>query len=308
MLRMSLLGIDAGGSGTKVVLLQGSRFDRVTELPAGPPMNALLTDDIASRLEKIISAASGASGAGASGADGADGAGVTAVGIGMPGLRSAVKAGQLGRRLRRRIGRPVIVTSDGDIARAGAFGGRPGIIVIAGTGSAAVGWDGSRRVQAGGHGFLLGDEGSAYWIGRCAVRAALRWADGMGGSAAIHRTVLEAAEIPLDELIVKINTHPSERAVVSVLAPLITDLAAADPEARRITERAADHLAAIAAAVQRRLGPAGSPGPLPVAGTGGVFRSPLIWERFAVQTGAVRPQASPAVGAALLAAATLSHA
>jgi glucosamine kinase len=301
MLRMSLLGIDAGGSATKVVLLQGPRFDQVTELPAGPPMNALLTDGIASRLEKIISSASGA------GADGPGADCVTAVGIGMPGMRSAVAAGKLGQLLLRRTGRPVVVTSDGDIARAGAFGGGSGIIVIAGTGSAAVGCDGSRRARAGGHGFLLGDEGSAYWIGRCAVRAALRWADGMGGSAPIHRAVLEVTGLPLDELIVKINTHPSERAVVSVLAPVITDLAATDPDARRITERAADHLAALADAVRRRLGPA-EPGPLPVAGAGGVFRSPLIWARFAAQTGAVRPQASPAVGAALLAASTLIHA
>jgi N-acetylglucosamine kinase-like BadF-type ATPase len=287
MLRMSVLGIDAGGSGTKVVLLQGSRFDRVTELPAAPPMNALLTDGIAGRLAKIISAAPG----------------VAAVGIGLPGLRSAGAAGQLSQRLRRRVGRPVIVTGDGDIARAGAFGGGSGIIVIAGTGSAAVGWDGSRRLQAGGDDNAgLAAEGSAYWIGRCAVRAALRWADGMGGSAAIHRAILEVTGISLDELIVKINSHSSERTVVSVLAPLITDLAETDAAARRITERAADHLAALAAAVQRRLGP------LAVAGTGGVLGSPLIWERFAAQTGAERPQASPAVGAALLAVGLLPHA
>jgi len=69
--------------------------------------------------------------------------------------------------------------------------------------------------------------------------------------------------------------------------------------ARQIAEQAADHLAALAEAVQRRLGP------LPVAATGGVFRSEIIWDRFASRTGAVRAQASPAVGAALLAGARL---
>jgi N-acetylglucosamine kinase-like BadF-type ATPase len=77
---------------------------------------------------------------------------------------------------------------------------------------------------------------------------------------------------------------------------VLTDLAATDPEARRIAERAADHLAALAEAVRRRLGR------LPVVGTGGVFRSTIIWNRFAASTGAIRPLASPAVGAALLAA------
>jgi glucosamine kinase len=268
-----LLGVDAGGSATKVVLLEDGQ---PTELPAGPAMNALLTDGIAGRLEKIIRSAA-----------------PTAAGIGMPGLRSPQDARSLGESLRRRAGCPVVVMGDGDIARAGAFRGDPGIVVIAGTGSAAVGWDGERRAQAGGHGFLLGDEGSAYWIGRAAVRAALRWQDGMGGSEPLFRLVTTG--ITLDELRTKIITHPSERSYVAVFAPAVSALAATDPVAHRIVSRAAEHLADLAEAVQRRLGT------LPVAGTGGVFESDVIWDTFVARTGAIRPLASPAVGAALLA-------
>ena len=43
-------------------------------------------------------------------------------------------------------------------------------------------------------------------------------------------------------------------------------------------------------------------GPLPVAGAGRVFAAGLIWDRFAELTGAARPLADAAVGAALLAA------
>jgi N-acetylglucosamine kinase-like BadF-type ATPase len=270
-----LLGIDAGGSASRVVL---SVAGEVTELPAGPPMNALLTDGFEQQLEKIIR-----------------NAGATAVGIGLPGLGS--DAGDLGGALSQRCGCPVRVTGDGEIAQLGAFGGGPGIVVIAGTGCAAVGRDGpigARLVTAGGHGFLLGDEGSAYWLGQSAARAALYWRDGMGGSEPICRAV--TAGLTLEELKVKVNTHSAERHWLTALAPVLTALAAKDPEARRITERAADHLVALAEAVRRRLGP------LPVAGTGGVFSSGIIWDRFASLTGATRPQASPAVGAALLAA------
>jgi glucosamine kinase len=271
-----LIGIDAGGSGTRVVMLEAGQ---VTVLPDGPPMNALLTDGLAGHLGKIISEA-----------------GASAAGIGMPGLRSPRHARELGRALTRRTGCQVHLAGDGDAARAGAFLGAPGIVVIAGTGSAAVGWDGQHRVAAGGHGFLLGDEGSAYWIGQAAARAALAWEDGMGGSEQIHRMVTSTAGPDLSELIVQVSTRPAERALLTVLAPPVTELAATDPEALRIAERAADHLAALAAAVQRRLGQ------LPVAGTGGVFRAPAIWNRFAELTGATRPLAAPAVGAALLAA------
>ncbi len=274
-----ILGIDVGGSGTRVILLENGT---VTVRPEGPPMNALLTEGFAAQLSRIIEAAD-----------------ATAAGVGMAGLRQPRQARDLGEALTRQTGRPVHVTGDADSARAGAFLGAPGVVVIAGTGSMASGWNGKSSARAGGHGFLLGDEGSAYWIGRAAVRRALSWEDGMGGgSALIHRAVIEAAgQGPegLEALIGKVCTHPAERGLLTALAPVVTALAAEDPEARKIALRAAEHLAALAEAVRRRLGP------LPVAGAGRVFSAPVIWDRFAELTGAVRPLAPATVGAALLA-------
>ncbi len=272
-----LLGVDAGGSATRIVLLQGGQ---VTARPDGPPMNALLTAGFTDRLQDIIGTASPA-----------------AAGIGLPGVRSAGRARELSQTLTRRAGCPVHVTSDADTARHGAFLGAPGIVVIAGTGSAAFGWDGERFAQAGGHGFLLGDEGSAYWIGREAVRSALRFDEQAGGSELIHRTVTQVAGSGLDALISEVNAHPAERGRLTALAPAVTAIAGRDPEAQRIVRCAAEHLAALAESVRRRLGP------LPVAGAGGVLGAPAIWARFTELTGATRPLAPAAVGAALLAAA-----
>ena len=274
-----ILGIDVGGSGTRVILLENGT---VTARPDGPPMNALLTDGFAGHLRQIIEAAD-----------------ATAAGVGMAGMRQPGQARDLGEALTRQTCRPVHVTGDADSARAGAFLGAPGVVVIAGTGSMASGWNGQNSARAGGHGFLLGDEGSAYWIGRAAVRAALRWEDGMGGSKIIHRAVIQAAgqgPESLDALIGEVCTHPAERGRLTALAPVVTALAAEDPEARTIALRAAEHLAALAEAIRRRLGP------LPVAGAGRVFSAPVIWDRFAELTGAVRPLAAATVGAALLAA------
>jgi N-acetylglucosamine kinase-like BadF-type ATPase len=131
------------------------------------------------------------------------------------------------------------------------------------------------------------------------VRAALRWADRVGGSELIHDAVIETTGKDLDALIGEISAHPAERDRLTALAPVITALATQDPEARAIARRAAEHLAALADAVRRRLDPGR---PLPVAGAGGVFGAPIIWDRFAELTGATRPLAPPAVGAALLAA------
>jgi N-acetylglucosamine kinase-like BadF-type ATPase len=213
----------------------------------------------------------------------------------MPGLRSPDEAVRLGAELTRRAGCPVQVTGDGETAWLGAFGAAPGIAVFAGTGSGAMGCDGERWARAGGHGFLLGDEGSAYWIGRAAANAALRWEDGMGGSAALRDAVAEASGRNLSALVKDVHSHPSERGRLALLAPVVTALAGEDETARRIALEAAGHLAELASAVRRRLGP------LPVCGMGGVLRAPVIWNRFAELTGAVRPLAPPEVGAALLA-------
>jgi len=242
-------------------------------------MNALLTTGFTAQLQRIIAAA-----------------GPTAAGVGLPGVHATGQARQLGQALAGQAGCPVHVTGDADTALCGAFLGAPGIVVIAGTGSVALGWDGERFAYAGGHGFLLGDEGSAYWIGRAAVRAALRFHEQVGGSELIYRTVTQATGSDLDALISEVNAHPADRGRLAVLAPPVTAIAGHDPEAQRIVQRAAEHLAALAESIRRRLRP------LPVAGTGGVFRAPAVWARFAELAGAARPLAPAAVGAALLAA------
>ena len=276
-----LAGIDAGGSATRVVVLADGKL---SALPSAPPMNAMLTPDITDRILDLVSAAA-----------------PDAVGVGLPGVRTAGTAIELSGMLTKQAGIPIHVADDGITTTLGAFGAKPGIVVHAGTGSGATGWDGARWARAGGHGYLVGDEGSAYWLGRAAVNAALRWEDGAGGSAAIHEAVTRAADCPLADLVRKIYNHPSERIVLTPLAPALSDLAATDPAALSIAHEAAAHLAALAEALGGRLGP------LPVCGTGGVLSAPVIWERFAELTGATRPLAPPEVGAVLLAAGVLEN-
>jgi N-acetylglucosamine kinase-like BadF-type ATPase len=63
------------------------------------------------------------------------------------------------------------IESDARIALEGAFGGKPGIVVIAGTGSIVFGRDmRGNIVRSGGWGRIVGDDGSGYEIGRAAIR------------------------------------------------------------------------------------------------------------------------------------------
>src|SRR5262249_58296591 len=59
------------------------------------------------------------------------------------------------------------VISAGGAAQPGGLDGEPGLLVLAGTGSIVLGRDGGGRVaRGGGLGPLIGDEGSAFWLGR----------------------------------------------------------------------------------------------------------------------------------------------
>ena len=73
------------------------------------------------------------------------------------------------------------VESDARIALEGAFSGKPGSILIAGTGSIMFGKDADGSIhRVGGFGRFIGDEGSGYSIGRKALTAIAKEFDGRG--------------------------------------------------------------------------------------------------------------------------------
>jgi len=296
-----VLGLDVGGSVTKVVVVEGGRVVEQRQAQAG---NLVLTPDITERLWSLIVAAA-----------------PDRAGVGLAGLSDAGTAAAIGRDLSGRCGVPVRVAADMTVAWLGAFLGRPGIVVAAGTGSFAVGGhDLASLRRAGGNGFLVGDEGSAYWLGREAVRAALADVDGTGPPTGLRMLIERQTGLDLVSLVRTVHSSPGDRSVLAGLAPLVTraagDGAAGDGDAGdgdgapgsgdgaggegdavawRIVESAADALADLARSIQRQFGP------LPVAAVGGVLAGPLrchLARRLALQD----PAAEPAVGAALLAA------
>lgn len=137
----------------------------------------------------------------------------------------------------------VAVTSDAVIAHAGALDGKPGVVLLAGTGVVALGLgaDGALRT-ADGWGPWLGDEGGGAWIGAAGLRAALRANDGRGPST----TLLDAARTRFGAP----ATWPPQFTDAAALASFAPDVIAAedDAAARAIVSAAADALAATASA------------------------------------------------------------
>jgi N-acetylglucosamine kinase-like BadF-type ATPase len=90
----------------------------------------------------------------------------------------------------------LLVVHDSVNALAGATAGQPGIIVIAGTGSVARGInEKGEEARVGGWGHMFGDEGSAYWIGRAAVRATLAEFDRMAPKTMLTPMLFERLSV-----------------------------------------------------------------------------------------------------------------
>jgi glucosamine kinase len=272
-----VLGIDAGGTGTRAVLMAGGKAAR--RFSSGP-FNYLLYEDGVARMAELIRAA-----------------GPAVAGVGVPGIgREPDSVATFSAAVSEASGVPTHAAPDWAIAWLGAFLGSPGIIVMAGTGAVAVGgpWGGLRRM--GGHGHIVDDEGSGYWIGKKAVRAALAAVEGLGPPTVLGDALTEAAGTSLDGVVARVQRAPGDRSFLVGLAPLVGACAERDPVARAILTDAAAALTGLVTALRRLFHEE-----LPVAAAGGVFAIAPLWEAFQRSTGARVPLAPPEVGAALLA-------
>lgn len=155
----------------------------------------------------------------------------------------------------QRIGFPhPLVHSDMVIAHAGALEMQPGIVVIAGTGSAILGVDhNGRRVRIGGWGPLYGDEGSAHCIATAALRAAARAYDGRGPVTALLEALTQALGLCDFRQTITTLYGRNARGVAS-LCPVAHSIAlAGDPVALSIFDMAGTQLAEAVAAAARLL-------------------------------------------------------
>ena len=150
----------------------------------------------------------------------------------------------------------IVVDSDAIIALAGAFGNKPGIILIAGTGSICFGMseDGD-VVRSGGWGYMLGDEGSGYFIGREAIMASLKDHDGRGEQTMLKGELVRKLDLKsIDQIIPHIYQNKLDRVAIANLAPLVFEMAKKDDVvSQQIVKRTGGELGKMAGAVARKL-------------------------------------------------------
>jgi N-acetylglucosamine kinase-like BadF-type ATPase len=178
-------------------------------------------------------------------------------------LRQALRSEDLADRL--------IVTGDTEIALAAAFRDRPGIVVTAGTGSMAVARDPAGRLhRSGGLGWQMGDEGSGYAIGRAALGAVGRAADGRSPKTELTPLILKLTRSDSLEPLVRWAAAAGVPEVAA-LAPVVFEAARmGDTIAAGIMDYAARELAGLVFRLLPHFG-ADERAPVDIAANGGLL-------------------------------------
>jgi N-acetylglucosamine kinase-like BadF-type ATPase len=241
-----VLGIDAGGTKTVAFLADGDGH----VLGEGRAGGANLQAEGELAVEKVLHAVMGQALA-------TRGTEVDAICLGMAGVDRAHDL-EVVRGIMRRIERKTrtIVVNDALVALVAGAGDGPGIVIICGTGSIAYGRS-ARGVaaRAGGWGFVLGDEGSGYWIAAHALRAVARAADGRGPATSLTPKVLEhfAVATPSDLVREVYERQVRHHALAQVARHVAKARDEGDEVATQILEQAAHELVAAAWSVAERL-------------------------------------------------------
>lgn len=207
----------------------------------------------------------------------------------------------------------ITLTNDGMAALIGATAGEPGIVVIAGTGSIAFGLNAAgESCRVGGWGYLLGDEGSAYDIGRKGLVAALWAYDKRGPDTALIDCATRHFQLTaIPDLIQRVYIPKISATDIADFAREVARCAEdGDQVAREILIGAGQVLAQSALTIHERLDMGN--GVIPVAMAGSVLaHNEIVQDAFKVKLAAnvpaaeaIYPRREAAVGAALVAIQT----
>lgn len=296
---MHVLGIDAGGTKTVCLLADadghvlcearagGANLQAAGELGVEKVLHQVMDDAIGDRLVRPAAICLGIAG------------------VDRPADTAAVHS------IMQRIGfkARIIVVNDALIALVAGTGEAEGVVVVAGTGSIAYGRDAAgRAARAGGWGYLLGDEGGGFWIGRAALHAVVRQFDGRGPATVLTPMILEHFHLSTPaELIHEIYRDVHRHAITSIAEVVHRAMNERDAIATQIISRAGEELAAAAGSVISRLSMRGDAFPTVLAG--GIFRGiPWLVDNVTTRLSEIAPRSTvrllavePAVGAVRLA-------
>lgn len=264
----AVLALDAGQTGVKARLVSPG------EAPLERVFPGIRTDlPLLPQLAEVAREASG-------------GESIGTLTAGVTGLTSVEHDASAWRELLGdRVTGRVLLAHDSVTSYLGTLGEAHGAVVASGTGSIilAVGPQGVARVD--GWGYLMGDAGSGFWIGRAALDAVMRAHDGRGPATKLTPVVRERWP-ELEDAYVQLQSDEAKVSVVASFAEVVTQLADSDAVSARICAEAGEELALSAITALRRAGIEADP---VVSAIGGVLRGTHVRGAFEDAVRAVHP-------------------
>ena len=261
---MQYLGIDAGASATKWALINElgvvkSGVDASMDGHLYRDASKIRMDSVLNKISEEIS-----------------GKKVDRIYMGITGV---VHDGSIEKYLEKYFMAPSIVVSDIELAYRANFVQGDGILLYAGTGSVAYAIDEKGEIhQIGGWGYLLGDEGAGYWIGREAIRQALHLIESKEVASSGSLVDLILKEINANDWnSVKSFVYSQNRSAIAALSKVVDQAALkGDKSAIEILNRAAGCLADLVERTDRSL----LRKSLPIKFTGGISSSVSLYREL----------------------------
>jgi N-acetylglucosamine kinase-like BadF-type ATPase len=243
------LGVDGGGTKTQIALM--NEAGRVTCEGFAGPSNPLRVgiETAVTNITKAINEACDR--------DGVSRGDINAATLGLAGVRRADLKRSVRESFIKRLGiRKVEVVTDAEIALYATTQGKPGLVVIAGTGSVCLGKNESGEMAiSGGWGPLAGDEGGGVGIAQQALHTIAKASDGRGDPTMLSQRASEyfRASGP-ENLIVAIYSPQVDNSRIAGFARLVVETALdGDKIAMEILKDAGYELGLAACAVIEKL-------------------------------------------------------
>lgn len=165
--REYVIGIDGGGTKSEAAIadLEGKIFKKIKIGSTNP--NKIGFEKAILNLKKLISKIS-------------KNKKIKAAYLGLAGglERDKGKREKIRKKLQKFFDFPIFVDGDQKIAFRAGTNEKNGVVVIAGTGAIAMGWKGKKETISGGWDWLIGDQGSGFWVGKRALEEIGKALDG----------------------------------------------------------------------------------------------------------------------------------
>lgn len=267
----AILALDAGQTGIRSILINGDsrvekHFDGLkTHIELFPQLTAVINAALADAPEEVT------------------------VALGMTGLTDSQSKPQELLDSLDSNACALLLAHDSITGFLGSMGLNHGTVTAVGTGVVTLSVGENEMARVDGWGNLIGDAGSAYWIGRTALEEGMRAYDGRGEKTELLGLLTDNFSHP-ENAYIELQTHPDKVAYIASFAKQVIDLANTDATAKRVVENAGAELALSALAGARRTGNLDLSKPL-FTWAGSVMKSELLRNAFGSAIKASAPNA-----------------